>query len=475
MLIRNLLSTSAFRFALVYLLLFCASVSLLLGYVYWSTVGYMTSRTDAAVVAEMETFVSEYRRGGLLPLIRAVNLRSRQPEDNIYLLMGPGGRIAAGTLNVRSFSFDASDNWIEFEHRGDGEERSGAILGRARTLALPGGFRLLVGRNVKDQRDIEALITRALAWSLGLTVLLGLAGGVFMGRNMLRRIDAINRSIRDIMAGDFSRRLPTGGGLQDEIVSLASHVNAMLDRIEALMQGMREVSDDIAHDLRSPLNRMRTRLEFGLMAQGEGASAEQRQALRDAIAEVDELLRLFETMLAITRLEARVGEERWERLDLAAIAREVGELYAPAVEEQDIVLAFSLEESLPVRGVRELLARAVSNLIENAIAHGAPVSATQGRIEISGWREGNDVLLAVRDGGRGIPEAERERVFGRFVRLEGSRNTDGCGLGLSLVRAVAQFHGGEAKMQNANPGCRVILRLPGEAPDGTDKQDAQNS
>ena len=462
MLIRKLLSTSAFRFTLIYLLLFCASVSLLLGYVYWSTVGYMSSRTDEAVVGELELFIDQYRNGGLLPLVRAVNLRSRQPEDNIYLLMGPAGRILAGTLNIRSFSFDAGDNWIEFEHRDTGEGRAEAILGRARAVALPGGFRLLVGRNVKGQREIEQLITRALAWSLGLTVLLGLAGGVIIGRNMLRRIDAINRSIRDIMAGDFSRRLPTGGIIPDEIVSLASNVNAMLDRIEALMQGMREVSDDIAHDLRSPLNRMRARLEIGLMARGESASFEQRQALQDAIAELDELLRLFETMLAITRLEAQVEEERWERLDLAAIAREVGELYAPAAEERRMMLTVALDEELPVRGVRELLARALSNLIENAIGYAAPDSEAEGRIEISGWREANDMLLAVRDWGRGVPEAERERVFDRFVRLEGSRNTEGSGLGLSLVRAVARRHGGEAKMQDANPGCRVILRLPGE-------------
>ena len=461
MLLRKLLSTSAFRIALVYLLLFCASVCLLLGYVYWSTVGYMTSRTDEAVVSEMQVFVDQYRRGGLLPLIRAVNLRSRRPEDNIYLLMGPGGQILAGTLNVRSFSFDAGDNWIEFEHHDSGEERAQAILGRARAVALPGGFRLLVGRNVKDQREIEQLITRALAWSLGLTLLLGLAGGAVIGRNMLRRIDAINRSIRDIMAGDFSQRLPTGGLLQDEVVLLAGNVNAMLDRIEALMQGMREVSDDIAHDLRSPLNRLRARLEIGLMAEGEAAAAEQRRALLDAIAELDELLRLFESMLAITRLEARVEEARWERLDLAAIAREVGDLYAPAAEERRIALTLALPEALPVRGARELLARALSNLIENAMSHGAP-AAGEARIEISGWREAGDMLLAVRDWGGGIAEPERERVFNRFVRLEGSRNADGSGLGLSLVRAVARRHGGEAKIEDAGPGCRVILRLPGE-------------
>ena len=463
MLIRKLLSTSAFRFTLVYLLLFCASVSLLLGYVYWSTVGYMTSRTDAAVILEMEAFVDRYRRGGLASLIQSVRLRSRHPGDNIYLLIGPGGGILVGSLNVRSFSFDPGDNWIEFEHRDDEAELPETILGRARAIALPGGFHLLVGRNVKDQREIEELITAALAWSLGLTVLLGLAGGVLIGRNMLRRIDAVNRSIQDIMGGNFSRRLPVKAGARDELHHLSINVNAMLDRIETLMQGMREVSDDIAHDLRSPLNRMRARLEIGLMSQGEEAADERKRALEDVVAEVDEMLRLFEAMLAIRRLEARVDDEHWENLDLAALAHEVGELYAPAAEEKHMRIAFALEEPLMARGVRELLARALSNLIENAIAYGAPErEGEEGRIEIEGRREGNDVLLAARDWGRGIPEAERERVFHRFVRLESSRNSDGSGLGLSLARAVARRHGGSAWIEDGAPGCRVILRLPGE-------------
>ena len=479
MLTRKLFSTSAFRVALVYLLLFCASVSLLLGYVYWSTVGHMTTRTDEAVVADLELIVEGWRRGGLTAVVRAVNLRSRQPDENIYLLMDPGGRFLAGTLNVRAFPSEAGDNWIEFEHRdhaaadaqGD-SHAAGPILARARAITLPGGFRLLVGRNVRDQRDIETLITRALAWSLGLTLLLGLAGGVVMGRNMLRRIDAVNRSIGDIMAGDFSRRLPTGGILQDEILSLSANVNAMLDRIEALMRGMREVSDDIAHDLRSPLNRLRARLEIALMAESRAddpPAAERRQALQDAIGEVDELLRLFDAMLAITRLEARIPQERRERLDLSAIAREVGELYAPAAEEQNMTLTFALPAPVPIHAVRELLARALSNLMENAIRHSGGAAAGGGRIEISTRAEKDTALVAVRDWGCGIPAGERERVFERFVRLEGDASAPGgVGLGLSLVRAVARCHGGEAFIEDAAPGCRVVLRLPTAAENTAD-------
>ena len=465
MLARNLFSISAFRLALFYLLIFCASVSLLLGYVYWSTVGYLTSRTDEAVVAELEVFVDQYQHAGLAALIRAVNMRSRHPDENLYLLIDPVGRFLAGTLNVRASPSEAGDNWIEFEHLRSDETGTEVILARARGITLPGGFYLLVGRNVKDQREIENLITGALAWSLGLTVLLGLAGGVVIGRNMIRRIDAVNWSIRDIMEGDLSRRLPTQG-IGDELDRLSGNVNDMLDRIEALMQGMREVSDDIAHDLRSPLNRMRSRLEIGLMTKESTTQAEeQRRALQDAINEVDELLRLFDSMLAIARLEARVEENQWERLDLAVIAREVGELYAPAAEERREALVFDFKERLEIRGVRELLAQAISNLIENAIGYGGSNGDGEGRIEISGWREGGDVFLAIRDWGCGVPEEERERVFDRFVRLETSRNRSGSGLGLSLVRAVARRHGGEACMKNANPGCKVILRLPAEATD----------
>ncbi len=461
----KILATSAFRMALLYMLLFSASVSLLLGYVYWSTVGYLNSRTDEAVVGELEMLIDQYRSSGLGSLIRAVD-SERHPGENIYLLVGPDGMFLAGTLDIRPLPSHSRnrDNWIEFEHRRPGGGPAEIVLARARATSLPGGLHLLVGRDVRDQREIERLITGALAWSLGLTVFLGLAGGVAVGRNMLRRIDAINWSIRSIMEGDLSRRLPTHG-IGDELDRLAHNVNNMIDRIESLMQGMREVSDDIAHDLRSPLNRMRSRLEIGLMAKGEGgnATAEQRRALQDAIGEIDELLRLFDSMLSIARLETCVEEDRWEILDLAVIAREVGELYAPAAEEQDEVLAFDMEGPLEIRGVRELLAQAISNLIENAIHYGGGEGGNageRGRIEVRGRCEGEDVFLEVRDRGRGIPAQERERVFDRFIRLEPSRNTSGSGLGLSLVRAVARRHGGDACIKDANPGCRVVLRFP---------------
>lgn len=467
MLSRKLFSTSAFRVALVYLLLFSASVSLLLGYVYWSTVGFLTSRTDEAVVSELEVFVDSYRRTGLRSLVGAVNQRSRYPGDNIYLLIAPGGRFLAGTINVRAFPSDAGDNWIEFEHLRPREDGGEVILARARSVNLPGGFLLLVGRNVKHQREIENLVTRALAWSLGLTVLLGLAGGLFVGRNMLRRIDAINWTIGEIMGGDFSRRLPTQR-IGDELDRLSGNVNNMLDRIESLMRGLREVGDNIAHDLRSPLTRMRSRIEIGLMARGSETevASERERALRDSVVEIDELLRLFDTMLAIARLEARVEEDRWERLDLATIARELGELYAPVAEDRRGTLVFDLAQPLEVRSARELLARAVSNLIENAISYGAISEDGEWRIEIRGWREGQDVFLAVRDWGIGVPAEEMERVFNRFVRLESSRTMSGSGLGLSLVRAVARGHGGEVRMESANPGCRVILQLPAAASTG---------
>ena len=462
---RKIFQTSAFRLALLYLLMFSASVSLLLGYVYWSTVRYLNSQTDDAIVAELNLLVDYYHRSGPGSLIRAVDARSRNSGENLYLLIGSDGRFLAGTLNIRPLPTHAGGNWIEFEHRRPGGYGSEIILARARVANLVGGLYLLVGRDVRDQREIEQLITGVLSWSLGLTVVLGMAGGALMGRNMLRRIDEINWSIHDIMEGDLSRRLPTRG-IGDEIDQLSHHVNGMIDRIEALMRGMREVSDDIAHDLRSPLSRMRSRLEIALMAKGEGGdeALERRQALQDAIVELDELLRLFDSMLSIAQLEARADEGQWERLDLSEIARDVGELYAPVAEEHDKVLSFHLGRTLNIRGVRELLGQAISNLIENAINYGGRVAGEDGnereRIEVRSWRDGDEVFLEIRDWGSGIAEEERERVFDRFVRLERSRNTSGSGLGLSLVRAVARRHGGEACIKDGHPGCRVILRLP---------------
>jgi len=279
---------------------------------------------------------------------------------------------------------------------------------------------------------------------------------------MLARVDDINRSSRDIMDGDLSQRLPIAG-TGDELDQLGRNLNAMLDQIEALMTGMRQVTDNIAHDLRSPLNRLRNRLEVTLMQ--EASPADYRHALERTIAEADNLLGTFNALLMIARAEAGSLREAMTWVDLAAIVNDAAELYEPVAEQSGLTLRVDVQEGLQIRGNRELLSQATANLIDNALKHGLPQSGdAEHIITVSAMpdpaRPGRGVVLAVADRGIGIPPGERHHVLERFVRLEASRNTPGSGLGLSLVAAVARLHGGQIELEDNKPGLKVNLHLP---------------
>lgn len=462
MLLTNLLKTSTFRLAVIYLALFAASAITLLAYVYWNTAGFLARQTDEAVEAEITGLAEQYRQGGLPLLVHTVIQRSRDPGQSLYLVLDPAGRVLAGTLDARPGVEPGADGWFDFNYNRktlDGTEIKAA---RARAFFLQEGYYLLVGRDVQERREIESLITNALIWAIGLTVALGLAGGLFMSRNMLARVDDINRSSRDIMEGDLSQRLPIAG-TGDELDQLGRNLNAMLDQIEALMTGMRQVTDNIAHDLRSPLNRLRNRLEVTLMQ--EASPADYRHALERTIAEADSLLGTFNALLMIARAEAGSLREAMTWVDLAAIVSDAAELYEPVAEQSNLTLHVEVEEGLQIRGNRELLSQATANLLDNALKHGLPQDADTDRsVTVSARpdpeRPGRGVVLAVADHGVGIPAGERHHVLERFVRLEASRNTPGSGLGLSLVAAVTRLHGGRIELEDNHPGLRVSLHLP---------------
>lgn len=279
---------------------------------------------------------------------------------------------------------------------------------------------------------------------------------------MLARVDEINRSSRDIMDGDLSQRLPIAG-TGDELDQLGLNLNAMLDQIEALMTGMRQVTDNVAHDLRSPLNRLRNRLEVTLMQ--EASPEDYKQALEKTIAEADSLLGTFNALLMIARAEAGSLRDSMTWVDLSASLRDAAELYEPVAEEKDLVIHIDVPGDMKIWGNRELLSQAVANLLDNAIKHGLPQEAGDDRvITVSAGpdlaRPGRGIVLSVADHGPGIPAAERQHVLERFVRLEASRNTPGSGLGLSLVAAVARLHGGSIELDDNRPGLRVTLHLP---------------
>jgi signal transduction histidine kinase len=452
---RRILRTTAFRLALAYLVLFSLSALALLGFVYVVTSAFTERQLAATIDAEIAGLVEHYRARGLIGLHRAVQRRStsQPPSGGVYLLTDPMLRPLAGNIDDWPDDLPDGDGVIRFavDAFPDGEqlERRSAL---ARTFRLGGGYRMLVGRDIEDRVRVQQLIAAAMLWGTGLTLLLGLAGGLLMSRPMLRRIDDVNRTTREIMAGDLSRRLPESGS-GDELDELAGNVNRMLARIERLLEAMRQVTDNVAHDLRTPLNRLRSRIEVALM--GELAPEQARAVLEAGLKDADGLIFTFNALLDIARAESGAARESFEEVDLGALAADVAELYQPLAEDRDIRLVVQAPQGVRARLHRHLIAQALANLLDNAVKYTMP----GGRITLE-VQPGPPPAVVVADSGPGIPECQRARVLERFVRLEPDRSTPGNGLGLSLVEAVTRLHHAELVLEDARPGLAVTLRLP---------------
>jgi hypothetical protein len=302
-------------------------------------------------------------------------------------------------------------------------------------------------------------------WGLGVMALFGIGGGYWVSRKLLQRIDAVTATTRTIMEGDLTGRLPVDGS-GDELDRLSASLNLMLARIEQLMAGLREVSDNIAHDLKTPLNRLRNRVEAALREPyGEPTY---REAMERTIEEADSLIKTFNALLSIARLEAGAGGDLKESLDVSELVRDVAELYEPVAEEHGLVLRADVGEPVFARADRQLLGQAIANLIDNAIKYGTPEDAgggTKPEVSVTASAKGDMAKIIVSDRGPGVPPSDRERVLGRFVRLEASRSAPGSGLGLSLVAAVARLHGGTLRLEDNHPGLKVVLSLPAEGRD----------
>jgi len=314
----------------------------------------------------------------------------------------------------------------------------------------PKGYRLLVARGVSDAALFRERVKAALLWAGLLALCAGIGGGAVMGRSLLRRVEEVNRTAERVMGGNLSERVPLRG-TSDEFDQLATNLNNMLDQIERLMAGIREVSDNIAHDLRTPLSRLRARLELSLL--GAPDAAAQSEAVRAAIDEADRLLTTFNALLNIAEAESGTRRNAAEPLDLAQTARAAAELYEPVAEEQGCALKLDVEPGIMILGDRHLLSQAVANLLDNALKYGG------GEVTLSAHQHDGRAALEVSDSGPGIPEGEREAVLDRFVRLEPSRSTPGNGLGLSLVRAVARLHNGTIQLGDNHPGLTVRLEF----------------
>ena len=452
-----ILRTSTFRIAVLYLALFGVSVGALLAFVYWATAGFMARQVEETIRAEITGLAEQYRRDGPARLTQIVLERSRNQRRSLYLLASPSRQPLAGNLEAWPASPTDASGWIDFVYDrqvGDGAE---VRTGRARHLSLIGGFHLLVGRDVTEQRELDRLLRAAMAWSVAITIGLGLVGGLLMSRNLLRRIDAITSTSRDIVAGDLSRRVPVRG-TGDELDRLAESLNAMLDQIESLMTGMRQMTDNVAHDLRTPLSRIRGRLELALLE--PGSLEAYRAAMEQTLQDTTQLISTFNALLSIAQVESGSLRDSMGPVDLGQIARDVADLYAPVAEDQQLSLRLETGEGAMVRGNRHLLSQALANLVDNAVKH----TPAAGVVTVATEQRDGSIDLVVADTGPGIPEAERDRVLDRFVRLDTSRHTSGSGLGLSLVRAVAQLHHAALSLEDNQPGLRVRLRFAAGAP-----------
>ena len=464
----KLFRTTTFKLTLVYLTVFALFAAFLLGYFALNTRRLITEQITDTVNAEITGLSEQYRLGGIRRLVVVVDNRARRPGSSLYLVTTFNGQALAGNVTALAPGILDNPGWTEtVYHRIDEGETSEHAAHEAlvRVFQLPGGFRLLVGRDLDERERLYRIVLSAGRWSVAIVVVLGLLGGFLVTRRVLRRVDAMTETTRTIMTGDLSGRLPVAG-TGDELDRLAGNLNAMLERIEALMHGLKEVSDNIAHDLKTPLTRLRNRSEEALRT--AKSEAEYRAALESTIEESEGLIRTFNALLMIARAESGQARDGMSEFDASEIANDVGELYEPLAEEKGIALKVEAQTPTKVRGNRELVSQALANLVDNAIKYAQPAGTGANgaipEIVVSAFNEDDRIMLTVADSGPGIPAADRSRAIERFVRLEQSRCQPGSGLGLSLASAVARLHGGELSLQDNNPGLKSVIALPRGGP-----------
>lgn len=457
----RLIRTTAFKIIAVYLLVFAVFAIGVIAYLGRHTQQLVVAQITETVEAEMRSLQEQFAIGGINRLVDVVEARARLPGSNLYLVTTFAGAAIVGNVEVPNEVLGRI-GWSEISYRRaeDPDLRHDSVA-LVRVVMLPGGFRLLVGRDFEERDRLRQILARPARWAVVFFVILGVGGGLFIARRVLKRIDAMTATSERIMAGDLSGRLPVAGS-GDEFDRLANSLNAMLERIEGLMAGVKHVSDNIAHDLKTPLTRLRNKAEEALRSAKD--ENDFRAALEATIDESDSLIRTFDALLMISRAEAGEVRSHMTDFDAADMAASVAELYEPLAEEKGLKLSVSANPPLPVHGNRELIGQALANLVDNAIKYGEPeAKETEGEVRIEARMQAGRVLFAVSDRGPGIPAEDRSRVLERFVRLEASRSRPGAGLGLSLAVAVARLHGGELILEDNAPGLRVTLAIPAQA------------
>lgn len=442
--------TTAVRLSAVYLLLFAACAAVLVFYVSSMSEGLLQQQMREAVGQEAEQIERIFDNNGMNGLLRTLERRARQPGANLYIIASPTGEVLAGNVASIQPGVLDTEGWTEtpFRYQRYQEETRGTNrpMAYAQVNVLSNGLRILVGRDLGEPENFRKLVRQALMVALGVMGVGALAIWYLIGRNALKRMDRMSDASQRIMAGDLSQRLPTSGS-GDEFDRLSESLNTMLGRIEKLGEGLKQVSDNIAHDLKTPLTRLRNKAEAAL-AGGDGA--DHRAALEEMIGESDQLIRTFNALLMISRVEAGQAPAEMSAVDISGIAHDSAELYEPVAEDCGLKFTTDIADGIEVKGNRELVGQALGNLIDNAIKY-AEGSGGEPDIRISLARRDNEIVLAVADSGPGVPEDKYGDIVERFVRLDASRSKPGTGLGLSLVGAVMEMHHGRLELDATHP------------------------
>ena len=452
MLLVKTLTSSTFRLALIAIGTFGVIVSVIFSYVYLSTASYVRSRSDRAILADYSSLQTTYERSGRDGLVALIEQRiaDRSFASNVYLLADPSLVPLAGNLRAWPSTVTAARGWTEFRAPEPLRDATGRPLLRAMLETFPNGDRLLVGTDIGDLDSFTDQMKLAVISGVVLIFVLAAVASILVTRRTVGRIEQINATSRAIMQSGLDKRIPLRG-THDEWDRVADNLNLMLDRIETLMGEVKQVGDNVAHDLRTPLTRMRGRLEKAYHHRRN--SADDQSLIGDTIADLDAVLRIFSSLTRIAQIETQERKGAFRTVDLVEIASEVVELYDAAAEQDGTRLTLVGDPQMLVTGDRDLIFDAIANLVDNAIKHGR----AEGHVVVANETIDGRPVISIADDGPGIPADQYEHVFKRFYRLEQSRYTPGNGLGLSLVAAVARLHGARIEMLENSPGLKFML------------------
>lgn len=452
--------TTTFRLAVVHAVMFAVFTLGLLVYIYHSTAGYLRNESVRELDAEVQALGAAFRSGGMDRLNQTVIERSSVPGPFFYVLQDASGNKVSGDLafipGELPEPLSSTETYFDYQRKNrDGDIETHHANGVI--IRLQNGASLMIAYDLGTRTAIVSRVTRTIWTALPIGLLLSLIGGLIISRWAARRAEQLSRTTQGVMSGDLSRRAPVVGS-GDEFDRLSEQLNAMLDRLEHLMGMTRHAGDAIAHDLRSPLTRLRNRLEDDL---AKGEETDRTQTIEKAIEEVDGILRTFNAILSLSRVQAGTTT-RFEPINISELLDELAELYEPAAEASGLEFSFDIAEELKINGDRSLIAQAVTNLLDNAIKY----TPEGGALTLRGRKTRNDeVEVSITDTGPGIPAEDRDRAVQRFVRLEASRTQAGNGLGLSMVAAIANLHSGRLVLEDGPgdtnmPGLRAALVFP---------------